>query len=241
MIQLAESEKNIPAPPIPIESIDNYLVSSVHDMKNSVTLLLAGLEKTLASTEAAKLATYSELVQVNHEAKRIHNNLIQLLSVYKLGQKIYPFDPQYICLSDFLNTLKAQYANLLKIHNIALEICVSPDLYWYFDEDLVCGTVGNAINNAMRFTRDRILISAKESDRKLVLRIEDNGSGYSDELIRKHGDCMHGVSFHQGNTGLGFYFATLVARMHRNYGHTGELELENGGFLGGACFVLRLP
>lgn len=240
-MQLAESKYDMEISPASIESIDNFLASSVHDMKNSVTLLLSGLEKTLGSPEAAKLSTYSELIQVNHEAKRIHNQLVQLLTVYKLGQKIYPFDPQYICLVDFLTALNDQYAGLLRIHDIALEIHADPDLYWYFDEDLVSGVIGNAINNAMRYTHDRIVIGAEEFNKKLVLRIEDNGDGYPGQFIRQQSNFVQGVNFDEGNTGLGFYFSTLVARMHRNHGCAGELELQNGGSLGGACFILRLP
>lgn len=241
MMQLAESKYDTEISSASIDSIDNFLASSVHDMKNSVTLLLSGLEKTLGSPEAAKLSTYSELIQVNYEAKRIHNQLVQLLAVYKLGQKIYPFDPQYICLADFLSALHDQYAGLLRVNDIALEIDADLDLYWYFDEDLVSGVIGNAINNAMRYTRDRIVIGAEELDKKLVLRIEDNGSGYPCQLIRQQDNLARGVNFHEGNTGLGFYFSTLVARMHRNHGYVGELELQNGGSLGGACFILRLP
>lgn len=241
MMQLAENKYDTEISPASNDSIDNFLASSVHDMKNSVTLLLSGLEKTLGSPEAAKLSTYSELMQANHEAKRIHNQLVQLLSVYKLGQKIYPFDPQYICLADFLSALNDQYAGLLRMNGIALEIDADPDLYWYFDEDLVSGVIGNAINNAMRYTRDRIVIGAEEFNKKLILRIEDNGDGYPSQFIRQQNSVVQSVNFHEGNTGLGFYFSTLVARMHQNHGCVGIFELKNGGSLGGACFILQLP
>jgi two-component system sensor histidine kinase SenX3 len=32
-----------------------------------------------------------------------------------------------------------------------------------------------------------------------------------------------------------------VARMHRHRGREGSVHLENGGTLGGGCFILRLP
>lgn len=241
MIPFAKNKEVTSIAAVPADSIDNFLASSVHDMKNSVALLLTGLEKTLTTTEVDKLPTYAELVQANHDAKRIHNQLIQLLTVYKLGQKIYPFDPQYICLIDFLDELHAQYASLLAARHITLEVCADSDLYWYFDEDLVCGVIGNAINNAMRFAHNRIVISAEESGKNLVLRVEDDGHGYPDQLIRQHDDFTRGINFYEGNTGLGFYFAALVAGMHQNHGNTGKLELANAGFLGGACFILYLP
>ncbi len=230
----ADSNQTVP-------NMTNFLASSVHDMKNSVSMLIGGLEKVLASTEATQLSMHAELMQMNHEAKRINNNLIQLLTLYKLGQKIYPFDPQSICLDDFLRVMVAQYRELLKFRAINLEVRVNPELYWYFDEDLISGVIGNALNNAMRYTRDRIHIIAEENEGKLVLRIEDNGYGYSNQILRESDDCARGVDFQGGSTGLGFYFSAMVARMHHNQGCLGELKLENGGSLSGACFVLRLP
>ncbi|MBL8499830.1 MAG: HAMP domain-containing histidine kinase [Nitrosomonas sp.] len=219
----------------------NFLVSSVHDMKNSVSMLICGLDKVLTSVEAAELSTHAELVQMNHEAKRINNRLIQLLTLYKLGQKIYPFDPQSVCLDDFLRTTVAQYAQLLKFRQIHLEVRVDPALYWYFDEDLISGVIGNALNNAMRHTHDHILISAEEHEGGLMLRVEDDGDGYPLELLEGNGNVMQSVDFHGGSTGLGLYFSAMVAGMHRNQGAQGDLRLENGGSLQGACFVLHLP
>jgi len=224
-----------------VQSMASFLASSVHDMKNSVSMLICGLEKALASADSNKLSTYAELMQMNHEAKRINNSLIQLLTLYKLGQKIYPFDPQSICLDDFLHAMVAQHMELLKSHGINLEVHANPGLYWYFDEDLVSGVIGNALNNAMRYTRDCIHIFAEENKGKLELRIEDNGGGYPIQILQEGVDNMRGVDFQGGSTGLGFYFSAMVARMHHNQGQLGELELENGGSLKGACFVLRLP
>lgn len=222
-------------------SMDSFIASSVHDMKNSVSMLIGCLESTLATADSANLTAYSDLVQMNHEAKRINNNLLQLLTLYKLGQQIYPFDPQSTNLEDFLRTMVAQNSALLKSHNITLEIHADPNLYWYFDEDLISGVVGNALNNAMRYTRDCIHLIAKENDGKLELRIEDNGIGYPAVMLQESVDNKRGVDFQGGSTGLGLYFSAAVARLHHNHGQLGEVMLENGGSLGGGCFVLCLP
>jgi hypothetical protein len=49
------------------------------------------------------------------------------------------------------------------------------------------------------------------------------------------------VNFETGSTGLGFYFADQVAKLHRNGGRCGTLSIENGGSMGGGCFVVKLP
>jgi two-component system, OmpR family, sensor histidine kinase SenX3 len=219
----------------------NFLASSVHDMKNSVSVLIGGLEKTLASVDAASFPSYDGLVQMNLEAKRMNDKLVQLLALYKLGQNLYPFDPQFLSLQEYMQTIAAQNNDALKFQGIKLDIQVEPDLCWYFDEDLVNGIVGNALNNASRYASGCICLSAKEIDGMLELRVEDDGDGYPDTVLQESIDNMRSINFQTRSTGLGIYFSAIVARLHHNHGRLGEIKLENGGLLGGSCFILRLP
>lgn len=217
------------------------LASSVHDMKNSVSLLISGLEKALAAASPETLTTYGELSQMTYEAKRINHNLVQLLTLYKLDQQLYPFDPQNIALDEFLRAVADQSSSLLRSQGITLELSAPADLYWPFDEDLVMGVIGNAFSNAIRYTDRRVHLSAQVREHFLEIRIEDDGRGYSPEMIDQTVAVQRGISFQTGSTGLGLYFSATVARLHRNRGRCGEVGLENGGIYGGGCFVIRLP
>lgn len=219
----------------------NFLASSVHDMKNSMNMLLVSLDKTLASADAAKLSTHAELVRMSDQAKRVNNKLTQLLTLYKLGQQVYPLDVRFVCLQDFVSAIIAQYGDLLAFRGICLEAQVSPQLCWYFDEDLIENVIGNALNNAIHYARNRIRIQAVEKAGKLLLRIEDDGEGYPDLMLQKNGNPVQRPDCRRRSTGLGLYFSAMVARMHQNRNCSGELKLENGGSLGGACFILYLP
>ena len=130
---------------------------------------------------------------------------------------------------------------MLASQGVAIEICIENEIYWEFDEDLVNGVIGNALNNAIHYTRDRIRLVAKETDGFLELRIEDNGKGYPQMMLDAGVEAMRGVDFVGGSTGLGLHFSVVAAKMHRNRGRCGEILLENGGAWGGGCFVLRLP
>ena len=50
-----------------------------------------------------------------------------------------------------------------------------------------------------------------------------------------------GVNFLTNSSGLGLFFASEVAKMHKRRQRGGSIRLENGGPLGGGCFVLTLP
>lgn len=218
-----------------------FLASSAHDMKNSISLLIRGLEGILDSADARALAAYDDLAQMTYEAKRVNSNLIQLLTLYKIGQEIYPFDPRPVALADFVGLIAAQSDALMKSQGVTLDFASEPDLYWDFDEDLIAGVIGNAFNNAIHYTRDRVRLSAARVGDGLELRIEDNGSGYPQHMLDECAERMRGVDFAAGSTGLGLYFSAIVARLHQHRGQRGEIRLENGGALGGGCFILRLP
>jgi signal transduction histidine kinase len=110
------------------------------------------------------------------------------------------------------------------------------------DRELVKGVLVNALNNAYHYTLDKIHIVAALENKRLELRVEDNGQGYPERmLLNQDLPTDQGVRFDTGSTGLGFYFSDQVARLHKNGSNRGSLAIENGGSLGGGCFVLRLP
>lgn len=218
-----------------------FLASSVHDMKNSISVMLGSLEKTLAQVDPATFPGYGDIAHMLYETKRINSNLIQLLTVYKLGNHLYPFDPQPQSLADFVRGVVSLNEPLLRSKGVVLELDCDHDLYWEFDEDLVAGVVNHALNNAAHYTRTRIRLVAKEIGRRLELRVEDDGEGYPPRMQADGAAAMSGVDFAGGSTGLGLYFSAMVAKLHRNREGSGEIVLENGGAWGGGCFILRLP
>lgn len=218
-----------------------FLASSIHDMKNSISILIGGLERVLGQVSPETFPAYQDVAHMMYETKRINSNLIQLLTLYKVDEDIYPFDPLPQSINEFALTVLAQQEQLLQSHGITLGLDYDETLYWQFDEDLVFGVINHALNNAIHYTRDQIKLVIRESDGRLELRIEDNGPGFPDRMLQEGADAMHGTDFQGGSTGLGLYFSAMVAKMHHRRGKTGEIRLANGGAYGGGCFVLLLP
>ena len=225
-----------------------FLASTVHDMKNSISVVSGTLERLLAGGPGAvpPADSHASMAQMLYQSKRLNDNLIHLLALYKeVGKPGYPFDPQPLEVSQLVQQLVAQESILLSANGITLEISCPADLLWSCDEDLVLGVLAQAVNNAVRYTRDRIRLAVAIQDGLLELRIEDNGSGYPAVLLEAGLSAMsgstRGVNFATNSTGLGLYFASEVAKMHKHRGRTGSIELDNGGVLQGGCFILRLP
>ena len=231
-----------------------FLASTAHDMKNSISVLSGTLERLLGdggegpkTGNEARSETYVQMAQMLYQTRRLNDSLMQLLALYKqVGTPAYPFDVQPIEAGELAAQVVAVGRVLVAARGIALEVDVEPNLIWHLDEDLVVGVVSHAVNNAVHYTRDRIRLSLRRIDDELEIRVEDNGDGYPQPLLDMNGDAAlggsaNGVNFLTNSAGLGLYFSREVARMHRHRGRTGSVRLENGGVLGGGCFILSLP
>ncbi len=220
----------------------DFIASSIHDMKNSLNIQIGFLE-TLMGESQGKIdeATRSQLGHTIYEASRMNVNLIQILSLYKLGKSIYPIDIAEQSVNEILQEVVLQNQSIMGYKGISVSVACAENCYWYFDRDLVTGVLVNALNNAYNYTTDKIRIAAQARDGVLEIRVEDNGRGYPQSLLQENITDNKGISFATGSTGLGFYFSSQVAGMHKNAGKQGTLSIENGGAYGGGCFVLTLP
>lgn len=224
----------------PPADLSLFLASAAHDMKNSVGMLSATLEGLLKDPALREAPAFRALAHMLYETRRMNDNLIQLLALYKeLGHSAYPYDPQANEVGQFAIEVLEQNQVLLDAKHIALDIDCPEQLVWIFDEYLVLGVVNHAINNAIHYTHDRIDLSFAVCDGILEIRVADNGAGYPEAMLAASHAVRSGVNFSTGSTGLGLYFSSEVARMHTHKGKCGSVTLENHD--NGACFVLRLP
>lgn len=224
-------------------SFTDLIASSIHDMKNSLNMQVNYLESiAIACQKRGDTATFESLERVIYQSNRMNSNLIQLLSLYKLGKSIYPIDIAEQDIRELIDEALLQNKSIMELKGLTISVDCAPDCYWYIDRDLVTGVLINAMNNAYNYTKDKIRVAARIERGCLELRIEDNGQGYPANMLLHEGVAADkSINFLSGSTGLGFYFSSQVANLHKNGERQGTLTIENGGAYGGGCFVLRLP
>lgn len=225
-----------------IETPDFSMViaSAVHDMKNSLGMLLSTLED-LRQEQQGSPGDHPKLNTLQYEAERVHSDLLQLLGLYRLGEHTLSAHSDERYVADFLREQLARHQPLLDGHGIQYEITVDDSAVGFFDEELIAGVISSSLNNAIRYTRSRLRLAAREQDGWLVISIEDDGNGYPASM-REAGDAMlRPPDFSTGSTSLGLYFAAAIANLHQNNGRRGEIRLHNDGELGGGVFEVWLP
>ena len=224
-------------------SFTDLIASSIHDMKNSLNLQVSALEGiALQCRDKGDDARFQDLGRVIYQTNRMNLNLVELLSLYRLSKSIYPMDITEQAVAEVIEEAVMQNQSMMDFKGIVVSVDCDSDCYWYMDRELIKGVLLNALNNAFHYTLDKIHIVAAIRDKNLELRVEDNGQGYPQRMLASPDLASdQGVSFQTHSTGLGFYFSEQVAHLHRNGQRKGSLRIENGGTLGGGCFVLRLP
>ena len=217
------------------------IASAVHDMKNSLSMLLHSVDM-MCDELPADWQQHQSAATVRYEAERVNNFLIQLLGLYRLNNKNLSVHIDEHYLADLLDEQAAHYQGILQGKGISLTVSADAHLAWFFDRELILGVLNNALNNASRYTKSKIEITAREQDNQLVIEVQDDGSGYPNDMLQADpGDILNNIKFSTGSTGLGIYFAAMVTQLHTQGNRVGHIKLSNGGRLGGGVFAIYLP
>ncbi|WP_445765622.1 sensor histidine kinase [Rheinheimera sp.] len=219
----------------------SVLASTVHDMKNSLCMLIQSAELIQQEGELLSEPAKDELARLSYEANRLNSNLLQLLSLYRLERNQLPVQIDEYFLADVVEEvlLKNQYFAQQR----QIEICVehSDNLRWFFDYDLIINLLNDALSNAMRYCQQRLLLSVSVNAANLCIEVHDDGQGFPEFMLQHEQLDMNNPDLANNHTGLGIFFAKLIASAHSNKGSRGSVTLSNGGRYGGGVFRLVLP
>ncbi len=217
------------------------LASSIHEVKNSLNMLLNSIDQVTDNCGDHSCPATKLFSQIQYESKRVNDDLVELLAIYRINNNQYIANIDEYPVYDFLKENLMQHETMIRHRHIDARIDCCYELNWFFDRELVTGVISNIINNLYRYTRDRLLVSARQEGAYLLIQVCDNGPGYPEEMLVQNREQQQSISFEQASTGLGLYFSRLVAELHKNKGRHGYITTTNEGIDGGGCFSLYLP
>lgn len=225
------------------EKVDFSLIlaSSVHDMKNSIGMLIASLETFIDEHPPENDNQRKHFNTLHYESSRINAELVQLLTIYRMQNDHLPLRVDQCYVIDVLEDQVARNHALIESRGIHLKLNCSDNLEWVFDADLIGSVVQNVLVNCARYTRSEIELSAVVKDDLLEICIADDGQGYPPSMLETPSSLVDEASISSGNTHLGLYFAEQIAALHKQKNRVGYINLENGAPLGGGCFKMVLP
>jgi signal transduction histidine kinase len=235
-----DNAENTPSPQQQ-DDFTSILANSVHDMKNSVNMLLGALDDISGRCGGSSCPSHELLSQLRYEGKRLNSNLVQMLMLYRVNNSQYTLNIEENDAYEVLEECYLENEGILSLKGITIELACPEGLMGFFDRELVTGIINSVINNAYKYAKDKIRIGATRQNGYLSLFVEENGNGYPDFMLSGDAGADHRVNFKTGSTGLGLLFTSTIARMHSHQDKTGYITTTNEGIDGGGRFTLHLP
>lgn len=211
-----------------------------HDLKaplNRIEGLLNVVmtEQNLSEEQKTYLSIASkELIDAKEMIRRILDTELQKQDSEKIK-------PEKIELSVFLNSLVGNYELTAENKAITIKKLYDQNITIHTDKNYLSRIVDNLVSNAIKFSpkNTSVNIGVKESEKEVVIYIEDEGPGFSDEdkknMFRKYQKLSAQPTGGENSTGLGLH---IVKMLTTDLG--GKIELDEKK-RNGACFLVTLP
>jgi len=217
------------------------LASSVHDMKNSLGMLLNSLEVVIEDSVEKQDDTQKQHFSIlQYEASRINSELIQLLTIYRLQDKNLPLNIDENYIYETFEDQLARNDMLFKTKGIDVAIECDQDLVWFYDNELLGNVIHNVLINAARYAKENIILSASIVDQELKVSIADDGNGFPAFMLEAE-PLNEDVKKSSNSTHLGLFFAAKIASFHKKESSEGRINLSNEGPLKGGAFSIFIP
>jgi two-component system sensor histidine kinase PhoQ len=200
--------------------------NALGDLAHSLKTPLAVLQSSLAGKDEKTVNAFRE--QIEHM-----NNIVE----YQLQRAATAGSTGIGKYVDMEASISRITDSLLKVYHdkqLIVELNVDPSLMFKGDEGDLLEILGNLLDNAFKWSRKQVVISAEQQGKKLNLRIEDDGPGMKPELVAQV--LKRGVRADEAVPGHGIGLSIVNNIVHAYHG---QLRIEKS-LLGGVCVSVVL-
>ena len=188
-----------------------------HELRTPVSVILTESQYSLEYVDNIEEARDSFSV-IQRQAKRMSEMINQIMELSKI-EKQTDIPSDRINFSETVEKILGDYKNLFAEKNIEMAKKIEENIYIIGDKIMIERLFDNLLNNAMKFTRDKIIVKLYSEDEKCVLEVEDNGIGISEqdkELIWKRFYQVNDSRNKKINKGfgLGLFLVSKIIEQH---------------------------
>ncbi len=208
--------------------------SLAHDMRSPLTAIRGRLEMSLSNGLPIEQA--DPIVAAIEELDRLCDFLNSSLDVAEAKADALRLSRTHLDLDELLHTMVDLYEPSMTEKDIHVRLKSSGQIFIFADAGLLHRTISNLLDNELKHlpASSAIQITLQQQQRNVLLRIEDDGPGFS-EGIRHHlfDPGIKGAT----STGRGLGLAFVHAVVHAHGGSIAATNLPRGG----ACISILLP
>ncbi len=159
-----------------------FLAQASHDLRQplqAVNLFLSVLETENDPDEQSIIIN-----KIKESCDNLNNLLNNLLDISKLDSGGMTFERETFNLYELLQRLKNEYELTAKEKGIRLKL-IGKDIILDSDAVLIERIIRNFLSNAIKYTKNKIIISCYKYNKKIVIRVLDNGIGIAQNEINE--------------------------------------------------------
>lgn len=212
----------------------DFFTNIAHEIRTPVSLIKAPLEEVVASGEGSE-NTKQNLSVIEKNCNRLSVLINQLLDFRKMDSIDYHLNPEEVDLKNYITELYERFRKTAVSKDIEFTLSLPNEALGtiVFDSDVLTKITGNLLTNAMKFTRDKIILTMfANEDRSYTITVEDNGKGIPNDLKKLVFDPFYQVEpdNNKVGTGIGLSLVKKLAKI------VNGKVMVNDSEMGGALF-----
>ncbi len=227
-----------------LESLRQEFVANVsHELKTPLSSIKAYTETLIRGAMNDPEISQTFLLRIEEQADRLHQLILDLISLASIESGNQIFDIISIELRPFVESCLIDHQKVAEAKNIELQIEEKePGIKVKADDEGLHQILGNLVNNAIKYTPDQGRITIRwerESAKMVLLQVQDTGIGieekYQARLFERFFRVDKARSRELGGTGLGL---SIVKHLVQSFNGTIAVTSKMGE---GSTFSVRLP
>ncbi len=221
--------------------LDNFVYTASHDLKSPISNiegLLALLPELLPAAVRADEQVAPVLARMQESIERFKRTIAHLTDVSRLQAEFaQPAEP--VSLAAIIEDVQEDLHFQFQATGAVLEVAVQNTQPRVFSPKNLRSLVYNLLSNALKYRHPertpRVRISCQPADDSLVLTVQDNGLGLSDQQQHRLFQLFQRLHTHVEGSGVGLY---AVKKIVENAGGTVAVASQKNV---GTTFTLTFP
>ena len=224
---------------------NDFINNMTHEFKTplaTISLAVDALKNEKVQSDPQKLVYFSSIIK--EENQRMNRQVETILKSALMDRQEVQLNNKPLHVHQIITDVVDNFILRLQEKQGSLETDLKADNDLIEgDEVHINNLVNNLLDNAVKYSKEnvppRIHLSTTSNNKKLIIRIEDNGIGMSRETLKRIFEKFYRA--HTGNIhnvkgfGLGLSYVKTVVEAHN--GH-----IKADSTLGkGSCFIIELP
>lgn len=199
--------------------------SVAHDLRNPISIIegyTEYLQTNLQNDNLSKEKILEITSNINKTAKRLERYTESIRTINALED--IEVNRKEISTRKFIEDVKSDLKQMTKSKGIGLDL-EAEKLFKEkikIDSYIIYRILENIVNNALRYSKEKINLSFNIQENYLIISIVDDGIGFSEDVLKERNNLIIPTASDGEHCGLGLIISRILCKKHG-----GKLELSN--------------